>query len=329
MPRQARPVRITIYNHKGGVGKTTLSVNIAAALAALGKSVLLVDSDPQCNLTSYLLADEVVDDLLDKSDGPDGATIWTAVRPVINQLPDTAEVEPAKVGGFRLLPGDIRMSEYEEFLGDAWTDSFKRRLGGFRALTSISDMVAELTAGKHFDFVFYDTGPNIGPLNRVLLLDSDYFIVPVACDLFSVRALSTLGQTLKKWIMDARTIRSIAPDGTQLLAASPKFLGYLPQRFKVYGQVMAQEPAHYLRQIRRQMYKSISSVLREVDPNLAPPTTIDPVVGQVQDFASLVQLAQREGVPIWDCSSTYTDLRQKAKQSFKEIAEYVVANATV
>jgi cellulose biosynthesis protein BcsQ len=149
------------------------------------------------------------------------------------------------------------MSEYEEFLGDAWTDSFKRRLGGFRALTSISDMVAELTAGKHFDFVFYDTGPNIGPLNRVLLLDSDYFIVPVACDLFSVRALSTLGQTLKKWIMDARTIRSIAPDGTQLLAASPKFLGYLPQRFKVYGQVMAQEPAHYLRQIRRQMYKSI------------------------------------------------------------------------
>jgi hypothetical protein len=163
----------------------------------------------------------------------------------------------------------------------------------------------------------------------VLLLDSDYFIVPVACDLFSVRALSTLGQTLKKWIMDARTIRSIAPDGTQLLAASPKFLGYLPQRFKVYGQVMAQEPAHYLRQIRRQMYKSISAVLREVDPNLAPPTTIDPVVGQVQDFASLVQLAQREGVPIWDCSSTYTDLRQKAKQSFKEIAEYVVANATV
>jgi hypothetical protein len=92
---------------------------------------------------------------------------------------------------------------------------------------------------------------------------------------------------------------------------------------------MAQEPAHYLRQIRRQMYKSISAVLREVDPNLAPPTTIDPVVGQVQDFASLVQLAQREGVPIWDCSSTYTDLRQKAKQSFKEIAEYVVANATV
>ncbi len=45
--------RITLYNHKGGVGKTTLSVNVGAALAARGERVLLVDSDPQCNLTSY------------------------------------------------------------------------------------------------------------------------------------------------------------------------------------------------------------------------------------------------------------------------------------
>lgn len=66
------PVRITLFNHKGGVGKTTLTANIAFALAEIGKSVLLVDSDPQCNLTSYLLADDVVDELLNESDGPQG-----------------------------------------------------------------------------------------------------------------------------------------------------------------------------------------------------------------------------------------------------------------
>ena len=58
---------------------------------------------------------------------------------------------------------------------------------------------------------------NIGPLNRVLLLDSDFFIVPVACDLFSVRALSTLGQSLKRWTIDWETIAGLAPDEADLL----------------------------------------------------------------------------------------------------------------
>jgi cellulose biosynthesis protein BcsQ len=50
-----RPVRVAIFNHKGGVGKTTLTVNVAAALVSFGSRVLLVDSDPQCNLTAYLV----------------------------------------------------------------------------------------------------------------------------------------------------------------------------------------------------------------------------------------------------------------------------------
>lgn len=314
------PIRITIYNHKGGVGKTTLNVNIAAALTDLGKSVLLVDSDPQCNLTSYLLSDDLVDDLLEHSEEAEGQTMWTAVRPVYNEIGDVHPIKPADIRKLALLPGDIRLSEYEEFLGEAWTNSYKRRLGGLRAITSISTLVEKTCRERAFDFVFFDTGPNIGPLNRVLLLDSDYFIVPVACDLFSVRALSTLGQTLKKWVLDAQTIASLAPDGVPLLAARPRFLGYIPQRFKVYGQAMAHESAQYLRQIKRRMYENVAAVMRDLDTQLAPGPSIDPMIGQVKDFASLVQAAQREGVPLWEASGSFGDQKAAAKEAFQEIA---------
>lgn len=315
------PVRITIYNHKGGVGKTTLTVNLAFALSSLGKSVLVVDSDPQCNLTSYLLADDVVDDLLNHSGNQGGKTIWSAVEPVIGNTGSVRLIELTKIGDIALLPGDIRLSEFEEFLGDAWADGFKRRMGALRATSSISYLISNLNSQRNFDFVFYDTGPNIGPLNRVLLLDSDFFIVPVACDLFSTRALATLGQTIKKWVRDAETIDAIAPDNTMLLKGKPKFLGYIPQRFKVYGQAMTQEDNSYHERIKFRVYEDISSVLREIDKELAPAD--NPLVGKVQDLASAVQRAQREGKPVWDCSAQ-ASLKKRARKSFFHIAKYII-----
>ena len=321
------PVRITIYNHKGGVGKTTLTVNIAFALSSLGKSVLLIDSDPQCNLTSYLLPDDVVDDLLDHSNDRDGKTIWSAVKPVIDSTGTVRLVKMTEIGNVSLLPGDIRLSEFEEFLGDAWANGFKRRMGALRDTSSISYLISSLANQRGFDFVFYDTGPNIGPLNRVLLLDSDFFIVPVACDLFSTRALSTLGQTVTKWIRDAQIIDAIAPDGAMALKGRPEFLGCIPQRFKVYGQDMTLEARTYHKAIKSRVYKDVSSVLREIDRKLAPARSADPVIGQVQDLASVVQAAQRQGVPIWDCKSPAGNQKRAARKSFFQIAEYIVRAA--
>lgn len=317
------PTRLTIFNHKGGVGKTTLTVNIAVALAALGKKVLLVDTDPQCNLTSYLLSDDVVDDLLDSSEKPNGATIWSAVRPLVAGENALHNVKPIEIQDVSLIPGDIRLSEFEEFLGERWTDCFRRRAGGFVATSSISDLVTQICRTTKFDYVFYDTGPNIGPLNRSLLMDADHFLVPVACDLFSVRALSTLGQTLKKWIIDCGTIASLAPDDAPLLSGKPHFLGYVPQKFKVYGQTMSSEASKYLRQIKKRVFEDITGQLRPIDDELVKGLASDPILGQIKDFSTLVQIAQREGTALWECKKGDADQKQQSKDAFHDLAKTI------
>jgi len=317
---------LTIFNHKGGVGKTTLTVNIASALARKGKKVLVVDSDPQCNLTSYLLTDGHVDDLLQNSDKSDGGTIWSAVKPVLDGTGAVRIIDPIETGleNLFLLPGDIRLSEFELFLGDAWTDCLKRRVWALRATSAISLLVNSIAGIHDFDYIFYDTGPNIGPLNRILLLDSNYFIVPVACDLFSVRALSTLGQTLKGWIIDWNTIATLAPDDTYLLSGRPHFLGYIPQRFKVYGQKMARTPSQYLKRIERKIFSDIINVLRTVDADLADDNITDAKLGQVKEFGAIIQEAQLQGVPLYQVQGQDEGQKQTAWAAFSEIAAEII-----
>src|SRR5690606_33335037 len=134
-----------------------------------------------------------------------------------------------------LLPGDIRLSEFEQDLHAIWAECLQRRPRGFRGASAISEIINNIATKENIDYVFYDVGPNIGPLNRVILLDCDYFVIPAACDLFSVRALKTLGKSLNDWISDWRVISQLAPDSTLLLPGKPKFLGYILQRFRVYG----------------------------------------------------------------------------------------------
>src|SRR5947209_868130 len=124
--------RLAVFNHKGGVGKTTLTINIAAALASLGHKVLLVDADPQCNLTSYVVDDAVVDDLLDKSDKPSGATLWSALKPIVEATGGPKQIKTIEPGtaNLYLLPGDLRMSDFEAELTQMWAECFQRKIKG-------------------------------------------------------------------------------------------------------------------------------------------------------------------------------------------------------
>lgn len=319
-----RSKRLVIFNHKGGVGKTTLTVNIAAALADAGKKVLLVDSDPQCSLSSYLVEAAVLDDLLDRSDSDGGETLWSALKPIVEATGGVKQIEAVERStNVFLLYGDLRLADFEQELGQMWTEALQRKPKGYRGTTALSCLVNELSARHDIDFVFYDCGPNIGPLNRVILLDCDHFIVPAALDEFSVRALKTLGLSLETWIRTWSTILDLAPDGIYLLPGKPRFLGYIAQRFRVYAGQISSGQADYSPKFERHVYSDVVSLLRRIDPGLASESMADNLLGEVRDFSSLAARSQAQGVALEKVQGGNRDLKAVARKSFSEIARKI------
>jgi cellulose biosynthesis protein BcsQ len=319
-------IRIALFNHKGGVGKTTLTANIAFALAAQGRSVLLVDSDPQCNLSAYLLDADFLDRILDESDSDKGQTIWTMLAPLESgKSLEPTLVPPMKLpSGIYLCPGDIKLSDLDEKLSYDWQLAKERDLGGFASVTAISLMVNSLCASRDIDFVFYDCGPNIGPLNRCILVDCDCFLVPAACDEFSIRALGTLGATMARWLNGWREIADLAPDGTYLPPGYPKFFGYILQRFKVYGGAMTAAQAAFVPRIERAASEDIVAVLRKQFPEVVVPLR-NLRFGDVRDLTGLTNKAQTAGVPLWEVEGADPSLKLEARNAFFAMASQLSA----
>lgn len=324
--RRSSAKRIAVFNHKGGVGKTTLTANIASEMADLGKRVLLVDADPQCNLTSLLVDPTVVDDLLDHSDGREGATIWSAVKPVVEGTGEIRDVTPIELpSGCFLLPGDIRLSDFEAELNDFWSQSIQRKMRGYIGTSAISMLVNRICASYEIDYVFYDCGPNIGHLNRIIILDCDYFVVAAATDQFSVRAFKTLGRTLSAWVEQWKVISDLAPAQTYLLPGHPQFLGYVPQRFRVYGQQPSAADRRFMAELHRRAQSEISAVLRKVDRSLAPSPLVDLKLGEVKDLHSMIAESQRQSQPLSDVQGVSTAKRLAAKRIFSALAKTIIA----
>lgn len=317
-------LKIAVYNHKGGVGKTTLTVNLAFALKELGSKVLLVDTDPQCNLTSYLIDDDKLDKMLDQSDGNSGTTIWSALRDIFNAQGHLRLIRPQLTRGLYLVPGDIRLAEYEEILQDSWANCFRRRLGAVSATLAISELVQNIIDDTKADFVFYDSGPNIGPLNRIIYLDCDILIVPVALDKFSIRALSTLGEKLVSWLRDCETIASLLPEGSIFLRGKARFAGCVPQKFKVYGQAMTNIAASFIPDLQKAIETRITKkLIKDFPDRIIRP--ISHLFGEVQDFSGLSAAAQRDRVAMWNANYSNQHLARESHRVFIDMAHKILA----
>jgi chromosome partitioning protein len=161
---------LAIANQKGGVGKTTTSINLASALAALERRVLLVDCDPQGNATRGLGLEAGSPTLYD----------------VLGEAaPAAAAIRPTALPHLDLLPADRELVGVEvEFVG---LDGWQRRLD--RSLESVSGS---------YDFVLLDTPPSLGHLTLLALTAADGVLVPMQCEYFALEGVSELVSTVRR-----------------------------------------------------------------------------------------------------------------------------------
>ncbi|MHB1273349.1 MAG: ParA family protein [Rhodanobacter sp.] len=257
-----------------------------------------------------------------------GGTIWSAIKPVVDGKGPIKKVDAFQIrDGLYLCAGDVLLADYEEELPSAWTGSFARKSRDYDVICALSDAAREMGKRYGVDLVIYDVGPNVGPLNRIVLLDSDFFTTPVAADLFSLRALSTVGRSLARWISDWKTVLGLAPAGSRsLLAGKPIYLGYITSAYKVSSGRNSTKPHEYWEgKIAPRVRDRVVNALRDVNPALVPYTSSK--LAAIKDFHSLAPQAQESGVAIGKLhglvNSGYNNQIVEAGSEFEALAREI------
>ncbi|KZE37572.1 sporulation initiation inhibitor Soj [Bhargavaea cecembensis] len=162
---------ISIANQKGGVGKTTTSVNLSACLAHLGKKVLLIDTDPQGNATSGV--------------GINKGDVQNCIYDVLIDDADVrSAVMPTKVESLHVIPATIALAGAEIEL----VSTISREVRLKHALDELKD---------DYDYIIIDCPPSLGLLTLNALTASDALIIPVQCEYYALEGLSQLLSTIR------------------------------------------------------------------------------------------------------------------------------------
>jgi cellulose biosynthesis protein BcsQ len=229
--------KIALFNHKGGVSKTTTTFNLGWMLATKGKKVIIVDADPQCNLTGMVLGfstKEDIEELYQKNQNiKSGLAPVFESRPKLIEAVDCLPVEGCD--GLLLLPGHVGFAEYEVTLGIAQELS-----GSIQTLQNLPGSISYLlqkTADKFkADYILIDMSPILSSINQNLLMTSDFFILPTSPDFFSVMAIHSLATILPKWYawaQKASEMRILKEAAYPFPKVTPRLLGTIVQNYRI------------------------------------------------------------------------------------------------
>jgi cellulose biosynthesis protein BcsQ len=324
---------ICLFNHKGGVSKTTTTFNLGWMMALKGKRVLLADFDPQCNLTGMVMGFKGVDDLASFYSANPPNNVKDGLAPAFESQPrQIVPVECLQVPGndkLLLLPGHIGLAENETTLGIA--QELSGSLLALRNLPGSIRFLLDATAAKYeADFVLVDMSPSLGPLNQNILTTSDYFLVPLHPDYFSSMALSSLAKVLprwRSWAATAYTIEALVNADYPFPKPSITFIGAIVQKYRPRLGRASNAFQRWIDQLTNGLKETLIPALEKagmVDPKVFKDRLgIEPwtPILEVADFNSLIALSQEFQVPVYALTAQQTGQKgavwDQSKESMK------------
>lgn len=265
---------------------------------------MVIDADPQCNTTTYVLDENQFYDVYYDPKCFTIADILPSIEDGSGYIQEF-DITKSSFFGFDVIPGNPKFAACEDFLASEWKDV---KSGDLRGIKSTMLFIHFLTLCQNYDYVFFDMGPSLGAINRSILLACDYFITPMSSDVFSLLALGNIGESIVTWstvfnkgISELDDHKRNALRGMRQ-CCKIKFLGYVEQQYitksvggtaravRAYDEILKKIP----NEIEEQIVKPI---------NCNNESEIDYKIGSIPNYYSLVPMSQTAHKPIFDLTN--------------------------